>query len=98
MIVVLGGGVGAAKFLRGLVHVAPEADVTVVVNTADDKDFFGLHVSPDIDTVLYTLAGLADRKQGWGIARDTFSCLEGLKRFGHPDWFRIGDQDLSMHI
>jgi LPPG:FO 2-phospho-L-lactate transferase len=98
MITVLAGGVGAARFLEGLVQVVAPADVTVIVNTGDDEEFFGLHVSPDIDTVVYTLAGRADPEQGWGLAGDTFACLEALARLGHDTWFRLGDADLATHI
>ena len=97
-IVVLAGGVGAARFLEGLVRVLDPRRITVVSNTADDDEFFGLHVSPDIDSVIYTLAGLADPEQGWGLAGDTFACLDALARLGYDTWFRIGDRDLATHV
>lgn len=98
MITVLAGGVGAARFLEGLVQVVPPAEVTVIVNTGDDEEFFGLHVSPDIDTVIYTLAGRVNPENGWGLASDTFHCLDALARLGHDTWFRLGDADLATHI
>ena len=96
-VVALAGGVGAARFLRGLVRVVAPEDVVVVGNTGDDEVFFGLHVSPDLDTVIYTLAGEAG-PAGWGLAGDTFRALEALGRFGEPDWFRLGDADLATHL
>lgn len=95
---VLAGGVGAARFLRGLQSCTDPEAVTVVVNTADDEEFYGLYVSPDIDTVIYTLAGLAPVRRGWGLAADTFHCLGALERFYGPAWFRLGDRDLATHI
>jgi LPPG:FO 2-phospho-L-lactate transferase len=96
---VLAGGVGAAKFLRGLIRSADPATLTVVVNTADVDEFYGLAVSPDLDTISYTLAGLAARRRGWGLEGDRFSCLQALRRF-YPDagWFQLGDRDLATHI
>ncbi len=95
-VVVLAGGVGAARLLRGL---APQVRaLTVVVNTADDDTFFGLHVSPDVDTVLYTLAGLSDPQRGWGIAGDSFAALGALRRFYEESWFQLGDRDLATHL
>jgi LPPG:FO 2-phospho-L-lactate transferase len=98
MIVVLAGGVGAAKFLEGLAGVMPPHEITVICNTGDDAEFHGLHVSPDIDTVLYTLAGVVDRERGWGIAGDTFACLESLASRGEQTWFQLGDRDLATHL
>jgi LPPG:FO 2-phospho-L-lactate transferase len=99
MITVLAGGVGAAKFLDGLAAVVPPNEIRVIANTGDDAQFHGLHVSPDIDTVLYTLSGLVDRERGWGVAGDTFQCLESLKRLGAEDtWFQLGDRDLATHL
>ncbi len=92
---VLAGGVGAARFLEGVVQVLPQEDVTVISNTADDEDFFGLRVSPDIDIVIYTLAGAVDAAKGWGLAGETFQALESLKRFGYETWFNLGDGDLA---
>ena len=96
---VLAGGVGAAKFLRGLIRCIDPAKITVIVNTADDDTFFGLAVSPDLDTITYTLADVAHRRQGWGLDGDRFHCLPALKRF-YPDagWFRLGDADLATHV
>lgn len=97
-IAVLCGGVGAARFLSGLVTVVDPAAVTAIVNVADDDEFHGLYVSPDIDTVLYTLAGVVDEAQGWGRRGDTFHAQEELARFGEDSWFRLGDRDLAAHI
>jgi LPPG:FO 2-phospho-L-lactate transferase len=98
MITALAGGVGAARFLTGLVNVVEEKDLTVVVNTGDDIDLYGLHISPDIDIVAYTLAGIVDEEKGWGIRDDTFNFLDSLKRFGFETWFNIGDKDLATHM
>jgi LPPG:FO 2-phospho-L-lactate transferase len=95
---VLAGGVGGARFLRGLSRRTDPTDVTVVGNTGDDEEFFGLHVSPDLDTILYTLAGLADPGHGWGIAGDGFATLAGLKALGEPAWFQLGDRDFATHL
>jgi LPPG:FO 2-phospho-L-lactate transferase len=92
---VLAGGVGAARFLEGVVQVVPQESVTVISNTGDDEDFFGLRVSPDIDIVIYTLAGAVDAERGWGLAGETYNALEALARFGEPTWFRLGDGDLA---
>jgi LPPG:FO 2-phospho-L-lactate transferase len=97
-IAVLCGGVGAARFLSGLVDVVDPRGVTAIVNVADDEEFYGLHVSPDIDTVLYTLAGVVDETQGWGRRDETFRAQEELARFGEDSWFRLGDRDLAAHI
>ncbi len=94
----LAGGVGAAKFLRGLVRIADPAALTIIVNTGDDERFFGLAVSPDLDTITYTLAGVANPRTGWGVARDTFACLDALQRFYDARWFQLGDRDLATHI
>ena len=96
-IAALAGGVGAARFLRGLVRAMPAEDVVVVGNTGDDEVFHGLHVSPDLDTVTYTLAG-AVGPAGWGLADDTFRTLEAYARYGEPTWFRLGDADLATHL
>lgn len=98
MYVVLAGGVGAARFLRGLLQLVPAEDVTVVVNTGDDYRLWDLHISPDIDINVYTLAGVVDPVQGWGLAGDTFQCLEAMRRYGLPTWFRLGDRDLATHL
>ncbi len=98
MIAALAGGVGAARFLRGLVEVVDPASVTAVVNTADDDDFFGLRVCPDLDSVTYTLADAHDRDRGWGLAGETFATLDALGRYGGPTWFGLGDRDLATHL
>ena len=97
-VVVLAGGVGAARFLAGLAGVIPAAEITVIGNTGDDLEVHGLSVSPDLDTVTYTLAGVVDPAQGWGVAGDTFECLDHLEKFGSDTWFRLGDRDLATHI
>lgn len=98
MIVALAGGVGAAKFLRGLVDLVAPETLTIISNTGDDLERFGLHVSPDIDIVAYTLAGLVDEERGWGIRGDTFDTLAMLQRYGEAGWFNLGDRDLATHI
>jgi LPPG:FO 2-phospho-L-lactate transferase len=98
MIAVLAGGVGGARFIDGLVQAAGADDVCAIVNTADDFQLYGLHISPDIDTVLYTLAGLADPVQGWGIAGDSHATLGGIAAFGEEPWFQLGDRDFATHI
>jgi LPPG:FO 2-phospho-L-lactate transferase len=94
----LAGGVGAARFLEGLVQVVAQEDITVISNTGDDEDFFGLRVSPDIDIVIYTLAGAINADTGWGLAGETFRALEALGRFGYETWFGLGDGDLATHV
>jgi len=97
-IAVLAGGVGAARFLEGVVQaVAPER-VTAIVNTGDDTEFYGLTVSPDVDIVLYTLSGLVEPSQGWGVRGDTYAALEMFERIGRERWFLLGDRDLAVHI
>lgn len=98
MITVLAGGVGAAKFLQGLVEVVDPQELTIIGNTGDDIDLHGLHISPDLDIVTYTLAGISHAEQGWGIRGDTFHTVEMLGRYGHPTWFNLGDYDLATHI
>ncbi|MEO6888360.1 MAG: 2-phospho-L-lactate transferase [Ktedonobacteraceae bacterium] len=98
MIVVLAGGVGAARFLQGVVQIIPQDQITAIVNTGDDRDFYGLHVSPDLDIVMYTLAGLVDEAHGWGIRDDTYHVMQQLTRYGNEDWFQLGDRDLATHI
>ncbi|MGQ4806778.1 Phosphoenolpyruvate transferase [Candidatus Entotheonellaceae bacterium PAL068K] len=98
MIVALAGGVGAAKFLRGLVDVVPLEDLTIISNTGDDIELFGLHISPDIDIVAYTLSGLVDAERGWGLQDDTFHSLAMLRQYGEATWFNLGDRDLATHI
>jgi LPPG:FO 2-phospho-L-lactate transferase len=94
----LAGGVGAARFLAGLVRVVPAADVVAIVNTADDDEFHGLHVSPDLDSVTYALAGASNVTQGWGLQGETFATLDALARYGVSTWFRLGDKDLATHL
>ena len=94
----LAGGVGGAKLALGLSRILPPSDLTVVVNTADDEEFHGLHVSPDVDTVMYTLAGLSNPETGWGITGETFHALERLNAYGADTWFNLGDKDLATHI
>src|SRR5215831_18099059 len=98
MLATLAGGVGAARFLAGLVQVVPPADVVAIVNTGDDDDFHGLHVSPDLDSVTYTLAGASNVAQGWGLEGETFHTLEALRRYDVPTWFQLGDKDLATHL
>jgi len=98
MITALAGGVGAARFLTGLVRLVKEEDVSVIANTGDDIEMFGLHISPDIDIVAYTLAGMVDEEKGWGIKGDNYQCLEMLKKLGLETWFTLGDKDLATHI
>src|ERR1700722_6139806 len=93
-VVALAGGIGAARFLDGLVRVIPPAQIFVIGNTGDDTDIHGLHISPDLDTVMYTLAGLSDTQRGWGVQDETFRCLEALGKLGAETWFRLGDRDL----
>ena len=94
----LAGGVGAARFLSGLVQVRDQAEVTAVVNTGDDVVLHGLHISPDLDTVTYTLAGAIDPERGWGLAGETWAAMETLGRYGGPAWFNLGDRDLGTHL
>jgi LPPG:FO 2-phospho-L-lactate transferase len=98
MITALAGGVGAARFLTGLVRLVKGEDLSIVVNTGDDIDLFGLHISPDVDIVTYTLAGVVDEDTGWGIKGDTFHCLEALRKLGCEAWFNLGDKDLATHM
>jgi LPPG:FO 2-phospho-L-lactate transferase len=98
-VLALTGGVGGAKMALGLSRILPSDQLTIVVNTGDDETFHGLHVSPDLDTVMYTLAGLANPETGWGLEGETFRTLQALARYNAPDtWFRLGDADLATHI
>ena len=97
-VVVLAGGVGGAKLAHGLQQVVAPGELAVIVNTGDDLELHGLAVMPDHDTVMYTLAGLADAVQGWGLAGETFAAAEMLARYGQPTWFRLGDRDLATHV
>lgn len=98
MILALAGGVGGAKLARGLADVLSPEELIVVVNTGDDFEHLGLHVSPDLDTVLYTLAGINDPIQGWGLKDETWRFMESLERLGGETWFRLGDRDLAIHV
>src|SRR5260221_10150289 len=98
MIVALAGGVGAARMLRGLLAVVPPEQVTAVVNTGDDVVLHGLHVSPDLDTVTYTLAEAINPETGWGLAGETWQAMEALDRYHGLTWFRLGDKDLATHL
>lgn len=97
-VLALCGGVGGAKLAAGLAAVLPPEQLTIVINTGDDFEHVGLSVSPDIDTVVYTLSGLSDEVRGWGVANESWQAIEQLGRLGEPDWFRLGDRDLAMHI
>jgi LPPG:FO 2-phospho-L-lactate transferase len=94
----LAGGVGAAKFIRGLIQRIPARRLTVIVNTGDDEYFYGLHVSPDLDTITYTLAGVVNRANGWGRAGESFHAVEALGQFYAKPWFNLGDRDLATHL
>ncbi len=98
MLATLAGGVGAARFLCGLVDVVEPATVTAIVNTGDDDEFHGLWVSPDLDSVTYALAGANNLETGWGLAGETFATMDALDRYGVPTWFRLGDRDLATHL
>lgn len=98
LVVALAGGVGAARFLDGLTRVVAPERVFIIGNTADDAEIHGLHISPDLDTVTYTLAGLANPQHGWGIRGDSYRCLEALGRLGAHTWFQLGDLDLATHL
>lgn len=97
-VILLCGGVGGAKLALGLDRLLPPGDLTIIVNTGDDFDHLGLHICPDLDTVLYTLAGVVHPEQGWGRADETFVMLDELVRRGGPEWFRVGDRDLALHL
>ena len=97
-VVVLAGGVGAARFLEGVVQAVDPGRVSAIVNTGDDAEFYGLTVSPDIDIVLFTLAGIVEPRQGWGVRDDTFNALDMLDQLGRERWFLLGDRDLAVHI
>ena len=97
-VVVLAGGVGAARFLRGLVQVVPPDEIVVIGNTGDDMWWHGLYIAPDLDTVTYWLAGLADVERGWGIRGDTFTAQRALERLSDAAWFQLGDRDLATHV
>ena len=98
MLVALCGGVGAARMLSGLVRVVPPEEIVAVVNVGDDMVLHGLYISPDLDTVTYTLAGMDDRDTGWGVAGESWTVMDELARLGGDDWFRLGDRDLATHL
>ncbi len=97
-ITALAGGVGGAKLAHGLAQILPQKDLTIIVNTGDDFEHLGLYISPDLDTVCYTLAGLANPLTGWGRTDETWQAFEGIKKLGGPAWFQLGDSDLSTHL
>ena len=96
--VALAGGVGGAKLARGLAKLLPPSKLLIIGNTGDDLELHGLHISPDLDILTYTLAGIVDEAKGWGIAKDTFNCLETLEKLGAETWFKLGDRDLAIHM
>jgi len=98
MICVLTGGTGGAKFVDGLRQVMPEEEITLIVNTGDDLLWWGLYVSPDIDSITYVLSGLLSGERGWGVKGDTFLCLQAMGQLGEPTWFHTGDRDLALHL
>ena len=98
MIVVFTGGTGGTKLVQGLQHIVPPEELTVIVNTGDDIEWWGLHVSPDVDSVLYGLAGMLSKERGWGVEDDSFRCLERMKQLGQASWFSLGDLDLATHL
>jgi len=98
MIVVLTGGTGGAKFVDGLRQMVPQEQLTIVVNTGDDLRWWGLSISPDIDSIVYVLSGLLSKERGWGVQTDTFFCLQAMAQYGEPAWFKIGDRDLATHL
>jgi LPPG:FO 2-phospho-L-lactate transferase len=98
MICVLSGGTGGAKFVDGLRQVMPAEEISIVVNTGDDLLWWGLYVSPDIDSITYVLSGLLSRERGWGVKGDTFLCLQAMGQLGEPTWFHTGDRDLAVHL
>ena len=97
-VAVLSGGIGGVKLVEGLSELLPADALSVICNTGDDLELWGLHVSPDVDTVLYTLSGLVNREQGWGVDSDTYEALEMIKRYGEPTWFMVGDRDVGTHL
>jgi len=97
-IVALAGGVGGAKLAHGLAQILPSEDLTIIVNTGDDFEHYGLYICPDLDTVCYTLAGLANPETGWGRVNESWNVIENASKLGGPDWFRLGDQDLGTHL
>jgi len=98
MICVLSGGTGGAKFVDGLRLIMPADELTIIVNTGDDLMWWGLYVSPDIDSITYVLSGMLSRERGWGVKGDTFLCLQAMGQLGEPTWFHAGDRDLAVHL
>jgi LPPG:FO 2-phospho-L-lactate transferase len=98
VITVLTGGTGGAKFVDALRQLLPAPELTLIVNTGDDLEWWGLHVSPDLDSIMYVLAGMLSRDRGWGVDGDTFECVETMGRLGAPAWFNVGDRDLATHL
>jgi LPPG:FO 2-phospho-L-lactate transferase len=98
MITVLTGGTGGAKFVDGLRQVVPPEELTLIVNTGDDLVWWGLYVSPDLDSITYVLAGLLSKERGWGVTGDTFFCMQAMGQLGQPIWFQVGDRDLAVHL
>jgi len=98
MIVVLTGGTGGAKFVEGLRQVAAAKELTFIVNTGDDLEWWGLYVSPDLDSITYAMAGLLSKERGWGVRGDTFYCLQAMGELAEPIWFHVGDRDLAVHL
>lgn len=98
MITVLTGGTGGAKFVDGLRRIVAPEELTIIVNTGDDHEWWGLYVSPDIDSIVYVLSGLLSSERGWGVRGDTFHCLQQMKEFGEETWFSVGDRDLATHL
>jgi len=97
-VALLAGGVGGAKLADGLYRALPQGELSIIANPGDDFELHGLTICPDHDTLLYTLAGLGDRERGWGLAGETWNALEQFGKIGAPDWFRLGDRDLALHI
>src|SRR5690242_17183496 len=98
MITVLTGGTGGAKFVDGLRQIVPSEELTIIVNTGDDLIWWGLYVSPDLDSITYVLAGLLSKERGWGVKGDTFQCLQAMGQLSQPIWFHTGDRDLAVHL
>src|SRR4051812_41177194 len=97
-VAVLAGGVGGARFVEALSGLLPPQDITVIVNVGDDLEVHGLHIAPDLDTVLYTLSGLGDEERGWGRAGETWNARETVELLGGDNWFQLGDRDLGLHL